>query len=332
MYEKLPGGVVKCGMCAHTCTVKPGKRGMCGVRENREGTFVSLVYGRLISGAVDPIEKKPLYHFLPGSLSYSIASVGCNFRCRHCQNADISQLPREAPEMDVPGQESTPQMVVAEALAAGCKSIAYTYTEPTVFMEFALETAKFAREKGLKNVFVSNGFMTPESVDLIAPYLDANNIDLKGDDGFYHVVCGGRLAPVQETIGRMKELGVWVEVTTNIIPGMNDSEEALEHIARFIASVGKDIPWHVTRFHPAFKLTDREPTPLDTLRRAREIGMRNGIMNVYIGNVPRSGAEDTLCYRCGVTLVQRSGFSLEADMISGGSCYACGINQPGVWD
>ncbi len=332
LYEKLPGGEVKCGMCAHRCKIKPGKRGICSVRENQDGTLVSLVYGKLISAATDPVEKKPLYHFLPGSLSYSIASVGCNFRCRHCQNFGISQLPRGLGDSPIPGEESTPQMVVAEAMGAGCRSISYTYTEPTIFMEFALETARFAKEKGLKNIFVSNGFMTPESVDLIAPYLDANNIDLKGDDGFYRVFCGGRLAPVQETIIAMKERGVWVEVTTNIIPGLNDSDETLEMLARFIASVDKDIPWHVTRFSPAFQMKDKEPTPLDTLKRARETGMRCGLMNVYIGNVPGSGAENTLCHRCGEVLIQRAGFRVEQDMISGGSCYSCGINQPGVWE
>ena len=319
-------------MCAHGCTIKPGKRGICSVRENQDGTLISLVYGKLISAAVDPIEKKPLYNFLPGSKSYSIASAGCNFRCKHCQNHEISQLPRSLKGADMPGEESTPQMVVADALGAGCASISYTYTEPTVFMEFALETAKFAREKGLRNVFVSNGFMSPESVDLIAPYLDANNIDLKGDDGFYRVFCGGRLAPVQDTIMRMKEKGVWVEVTTNIIPEINDSDDTLEMLARFIATVSKDIPWHVTRFHPAFQLLDKEPTPLDTLRRARVIGLRSGLMNVYIGNVRGSGAENTVCHRCGATLIKRSGFQMEADMISGGSCYSCGIGQPGVWE
>jgi pyruvate formate lyase activating enzyme len=332
LYKKNPDLSVVCAMCAHRCTIKPGKRGICSVRENQDGTLVTLIYGKLISAGADPIEKKPLFHFIPGTRSYSIASVGCNFRCRHCQNSDISQLPRDLRDGDLPGEESTAQMVVAEAMAAGCDSISYTYTEPTIFMEFALETAKFAREKGLKNVFVSNGYMTPESVKLIAPYLDANNIDLKGDDGVYRVFCGGRLAPVQETISLMKENNVWVEVTTNIIPDINDSDESLTMMAKFIASVDKDIPWHVTRFMPAFEIKDKEPTPLSTLKRAREIGMRNGIKNVYIGNHPGSGAENTECFNCGVTLIERSGFKTGADMISGGSCFSCGINQPGVWE
>jgi pyruvate formate lyase activating enzyme len=174
--------------------------------------------------------------------------------------------------------------------------------------------------------------MTPESVELIAPYLDANNIDLKGDNNFYRVFCGGKFEPVLETIRMMKQMGVWVEVTTNIIPDLNDTEEILEMIAKSIASVSKEIPWHVTRFHPAYQVMDKEPTPLDTLRRARDIGMRNGIMYVYIGNYPGSGAENTFCYRCGETLIKRSGFQVEGDMISGGSCFSCGINQPGVWD
>ncbi len=223
-------------------------------------------------------------------------------------------------------------MVVADALAAGCQSISYTYTEPTISMEFVLEVAKFAKEQSLKNVFVSNGFMSPESADLITPYLDANNIDLKGDDGFYRVFCGGRFDPVLDTIRRMKENGVWVEVTTNIIPELNDSDDTLKMLARAIASVSKEIPWHVTRFKPDFQMKDKDTTPLDTLRRAREIGLRSGLLNVYIGNVPGNGAENTVCHRCGETLIKRNGFMLEADMISGGSCYACGINQPGVWE
>ena len=332
LYEKLDDGVVKCSLCAHRCKIKPGKRGICMARENQDGTLMSRVYGKLVAAHPDPIEKKPLYHFMPGTKAFSIATAGCNLRCKHCQNYEISQVLREYPDAPPPGEESTPMMVVAEAMGAGCESIAYTYTEPTIFMEFMAETAVFAHEKGIKNVFVTNGFMTPESVEFIAPHLDAANIDLKGDNGVNRVFSGGRLEPVQETIRLMKQKDIWVEVTTNIIPEINDSEETLQMIASFIASVGKDIPWHVTRFHPAYQLMDRDPTSLDTLRRAREIGLRSGLMNVYIGNYPGSGAENTVCHRCGETLVRREGMSLLADMISGGSCFSCGINQPGRWD
>lgn len=222
-YERLGDRKVRCFLCAQHCIISPGKRGICAVRENIEGTLYSLVYGKIVAHHIDPIEKKPLFHFYPGSRSYSIATVGCNFRCLHCQNYDISQYPKIYP--DIPGEKMSPEEVVREAEISGCQSISYTYTEPTIFFEFAYDCARIAHEKGIKNVFVSNGYTSPEATRAIAPYLDANNIDLKGDDNFYKKVAGARLQPVLDTIKLMKELGVWVEVTTLIIPAYNDSED-----------------------------------------------------------------------------------------------------------
>ncbi len=332
LWEKLDRDRVKCAMCAHRCTIEPGRRGICGVRENREGTLYSLVYGVLVSGNVDPIEKKPLFNFLPGTKSYSIATVGCNLRCAHCQNADISQFPINAvPGEEMPGERMTPEQVVAAAERTGCASIAYTYTEPTIFMEFCLDTAKLARGRGIRNVFVSNGFMTPESARLIAPYLDADNIDLKGNDEFYHKVCKARLGPVLDTIRLMKELGVWVEVTTLVIPGWNDSDKDLTEIAAFIHSVDPAMPWHVTGFYPTYHMLDRPSTPVETLRRARKIGIDAGLKYVYEGNRPGEGGENTYCPQCHELLIERMGFYLSRIALMNGKCPKCGTLQSGVW-
>jgi pyruvate formate lyase activating enzyme len=332
LYEKLEGEKVKCGLCAHRCTIKEGRRGKCGVRENRGGTLMSLVYGKLISANVDPIEKKPLFHYNPGSRSFSIATAGCNFRCLHCQNYDISQWPHDRAGVHLPGEEATPEGVVEAALNTGSKSISYTYTEPTIAMEFYLETARLARERGLGNVFVSNGYMTPESAGMMAEVLDANNIDLKGDEKFYKDICGAHLEPVKETIRIMKEAGVWVEVTTLVIPGHNDSDEVLRTIAEFIASVDPFIPWHVTRFYPTYKLTTSPPTPIDSLERARQTGKDCGLMYVYEGNVPGEGGENTYCHNCGELLIERIGFTIRTNrMQEGGRCPSCDTTQKGKW-
>ena len=328
-YEKLDDKKVRCYLCAHQCTVSDRKRGMCGVRENMDGTFYSLVYGKLISMNIDPIEKKPLFHFCPASHSMSIATAGCNFKCLHCQNFDISQYPTE--HADIPGQYVTPEQVVTAAEEAGCKSISYTYTEPTIFFEFAYDCARLAREKGIKNVFVSNGYTGPEAVRTIAPFLDGNNIDLKGDNEFYKNVCGAKLQPVLNTIKLMHDLGVWVEITTLIIPGHNDSEESLGGIIDFIKSVDRSIPWHVTQFSPTYELTDRPRTPLASLRRAREMGIISGLKYVYEGNVPGEGTENTYCHNCGELLVERFGYSISHNRIKDEKCFNCLTNIEGVW-
>jgi len=328
LYEKIGNGKVKCHLCAHNCSISPGRRGICAVRENRDGILYTLVYGKIIARHIDPIEKKPLFHFYPGSMSYSIAAVGCNLRCMHCQNYVISQYPKKHP--DIPGEDMTPEQVVSEAELRGCKSISYTYTEPTIFMEFAYDCAALARKKGIKNVFVSNGFMSPESASLIAPYLDANNIDLKGDDNFYKKVAGASLQPVLETIRLMKKLGVLVEVTTLIIPNYNDSDEFLGWAAEFIKSVDPSIPWHVTQFYPTYNLLDQPRTPISTLRMAKDIGLKAGLKYVYEGNVPGEGGENTCCPSCRELLIERFGFSLTAIKMKDSGCSKCGAQIDGI--
>jgi len=330
LYKKLANNKVHCHLCAHRCVIDEGKRGKCFVRENRAGTLYSLVYGKLISMNIDPIEKKPLFHFQPSSHSLSIATAGCNFTCLHCQNSDISQFPKEH-EGSIPGNEVSPESVVASAVSNGCKSISYTYTEPTIFMEFAHDCAQMAREKGIKNIFVSNGFMTPESADYIIPVLDGNNIDLKGDEEFYKKICGAHLKPVMETIRRMKKGGVWVEVTTLVIPGHNDSDHVLKMISDFIVSVDPDIPWHVTQFYPTYKLNDLPRTPVSTLKRAREIGLKAGLKYVYEGNVPGEESESTFCPKCGALLIKRIGFSVIENKLKDSLCPSCNLDIPGIW-
>ncbi len=322
---------VICSLCSHRCRIAEGKRGICKVRQNKDGTLYTLVYGKLVSTNVDPIEKKPLFHVLPGSRSFSIATVGCNFRCRHCQNYQISQYP-VLHEGEITGAEVTPQQVVATAQKYDCATISYTYIEPTIFYEFAYDTAQLAHHQGIKNVFVSNGYTSPEATRKIAPYLDANNIDLKAfSDKFYRQVCGARLAPVLETIELMKSLGVWVEVTTLIIPGWNDSEAELQKIAEFIISVDADIPWHVSRFHPTYKMTDRSATPVSTLLRAREIGLAAGLKYVYVGNIHGENGEDTTCPNCGKTIIARTGYTIVSQAHENGVCNSCGSGLAGIF-
>ena len=331
LYEPADGDRVKCKLCCHRCVIKEGGRGICGVRENRSGILHTLVYGRLIARHIDPIEKKPLFHFQPGSLSYSIATVGCNFRCLFCQNAEIAQMPAERNGM-IMGDTFSPEEVVKAAIKGDCRSISYTYTEPTIFFEFAYETAKLARKKGLRNVFVTNGYMTPEALRMISPYLDAANVDLKAfTDDFYKTRCGARISHVKETLRNMKSLGIFVEVTTLLIPGLNDDEEELRDLAVFISeSIGPETPWHISRFHPTYKLTDRPSTPVDTLVRAREIGFKAGLRYVYTGNVPGENGENTFCHRCGEMIIQRWGFNIGKYLIKDGCCAHCGAGIDGV--
>jgi pyruvate formate lyase activating enzyme len=328
-YEKLEGNAVHCYLCSHHCRISEGKRGICSVRENINGTLYTLVYGKLIASAVDPIEKKPLFHFLPGSRAYSVATVGCNFRCLNCQNYDISQMPK--PQRQVPGEHVTPEEVVEAAKLYKCESIAYTYNEPTIFFEYAYDIAKLAKKEGIKNVFVSNGYTTPEALRVMAPYLDANNIDLKSfSDDFYRKVCGARLEPVIDCIRLHKQLGIWIEITTLVIPSLNDSEENFRKIAEFIRNLDPGIPWHVSRFHPDYKLLDLPPTPVETLDRARKIGLEAGLKYVYQGNVPGEG-ENTNCPSCGKLLIERRGYEVTRYRVKDGKCPHCGANIDGVW-
>jgi pyruvate formate lyase activating enzyme len=332
LYEKLDDQKVRCSLCSHRCVISEGRRGICNVRENRSGVLNTLVYGRLIARHIDPIEKKPLFHLLPGSLSYSIATVGCNFRCRFCQNADIAQLPTDRGGA-ILGDSVTPEEVVKAAERADCSSIAYTYTEPTVYFEFALATARLAHARGLRNVFVTNGYMTGESLDMIAPVLDAANIDLKAfNPKFYKEVCGAKMKHVQASLLNMKSKGILVEVTTLIIPGMNDDPDELKALARFLAQEsGRDTPWHISRFHPTYRLTDRPPTPVKTLQLAREIGLAAGLKYVYTGNVPGDSGENTFCPACGEILITRWGFQVQKMRLAAGRCANCGEKIEGLW-
>ena len=332
LYEHLKDKKVRCNLCKHRCVIEDGRRGICGVREDRDGVLNTLVYGKLIARHIDPIEKKPLFHFLPGSLSYSIATAGCNFKCLFCQNADISQMPSEYNGL-ITGDSVTPEDVVSEAVKGKCRSISYTYTEPTVFFEFALDTAKLARKKGLKNIFVTNGYMSKEALGMIQPFLDAANVDLKAyNKDFYKKMCGAKLENVKETLVDMKSSGIFVEVTTLLIPGLNDDKKELEELAMFISgSLGPGTPWHISRFHPTYKLEDRPSTPVETLVAAREIGINCGLKYVYTGNVHGEEGGNTFCYGCGKMLIERIGFYVKKNTLDEGMCPHCGEHMDGVW-
>ncbi len=330
-YEKLEESTVSCHLCPHNCKINESKRGICGVRENKDGVLYSLVYGKLVAQSIDPIEKKPFFHFYPGSTSYSIATVGCNFRCKNCQNFDISQMPKDKKGRIV-GEDISTQEIVAAAKHHDCRSISCTYTEPTIYFEYAYDIAKLAHEAGIYNVFVSNGYTTEEAIRTLAPYLDAINVDLKVlSEELYHKNCGGHLQPVLDAIKLYKSLGVWVEVTTLVIPTLNDSEEDFRGLAEFIKSVGVDIPWHISQFYPTYKLTDLPPTPVTTLHEARDIGRDVGLRYVYEGNVPGKGGENTCCYNCGTLLIRRYGFQILENNMSDSKCPHCGATIDGVF-
>ncbi|MDD2464905.1 MAG: AmmeMemoRadiSam system radical SAM enzyme [Desulfobulbus sp.] len=330
-YQPAEAKAVVCQLCHHRCRIPAGKRGRCGVRENREGRLFSLVYGRLVAESIDPVEKKPMFHLLPGSRSYSISTVGCNFQCSHCQNYQISQYPL-VHHGQISGVGRSPATVVDQAEQAGCATLSYTYVEPTIFYEFAYDCCRLARKRGIKNIFVSNGYMTPEVVRHLAPVLDGINIDLKAfNSAFYQKICKARLEPVLENIRLFYELGVLVEVTTLVIPTLNDSESELRSIARFLRSVSVDIPWHVSGFHPTYQMLDRPSTPAETLVKAREIGLSQGLRFVYTGNVAGAGGEDTYCPGCNSLLIRRQGFNSRIQDLEKGHCRRCGVPVAGVW-
>jgi pyruvate formate lyase activating enzyme len=328
-YKKIGNNQVMCHLCSHRCTINDTKRGICGVRENQKGVLYTLVYGKVISESVDPIEKKPLFHFYPGSTAYSIATMGCNFRCDNCQNWEISQLPK--PKNPVIGQDTPPIEIVKRAKRRGCKSIAYTYTEPVIFMEYAYDIAKNAIQAGIKNVLVTNGYITKEALLDVAPYFHAANIDLKSfSNDFYIKNCGARLNPVLEAIKLHKKLGIWIEITTLIIPDLNDQEDTFRDIAQFIKSVGEEIPWHISRFYPSFQLIDRPPTPIKTLQTAKKIGQEIGLKHIYIGNVPGED-ENTYCRNCTKLLIERHGYNVTGNKIVNSKCSKCGLEIKGTW-
>ena len=330
LYKKEKDDHVFCFLCNHKCRIAPGKYGICGVRQNQKGDLKTLVYGEVIAAHVDPIEKKPLYHYLPGSLAFSIATVGCNFRCPFCQNWQISQSNKK--DGSKAGESFMPPDIVKAALRQGCRSISYTYTEPTIYYEFAFDTARLAKEAGLGNSFVTNGYMTPEALEEIKPYLDAANVDLKAfNENFYRKMCGAHLEPVLDSIRTMKELGIWVEITTLLIPGQNDDSEELKKLAAFIAGVDPDIPWHISRYHPDYKYSESPATPIETLRNAYRIGTEAGLHYIYIGNVIGE-SEATLCPECGQALIQRSGYHTSKGKIKNSRCEYCGASIAGIFD
>lgn len=329
LYERLSDDRLRCHLCAHKCTIAPSHRGVCGVRENRDGRLHTLVYGMVIAENVDPIEKKPLFHVYPGSRSLSVATVGCNFRCTFCQNHSISQMPRD--EGTIMGSERTPESVVQRAVQSGSRTIAYTYTEPTIFFEFASEVGLLARKNDIGNVFVSNGFMSQECIELTPPFLDAANIDLKSfSDDFYRRYCGARLQPVLDSLKTLKDQGIWIEITTLIIPDLNDSDEELRNIAQFIASLGAETPWHISRFHAHYKMEHTPPTSRATLHRAWNIGKEAGLKYVYTGNIPGDEGEHTFCASCGHLLIERFGFTVKRIDLKGRACPHCAAPLDGI--
>ncbi len=332
IYEKLNDKAVRCGICRHACVIGEGKRGICRVRENHDGRLLSLVYPRLIAQSVDPIEKKPVFHLKPGSFSYSIATVGCNFKCAFCQNSDIAQRPSDGDGM-IQGRDATPKEIVKQALSLGCESIAYTYTEPTVFFELAFHTAELAKENGLYNVFVTNGYMSEKALDMISPYLDAANVDLKAfTDKFYKTYCRSGLEPVKENIRHMLDLGILVELTTLLIPGLNDDKKELTAMADYIAKdLGEETPWHISRFHPCYRMTDRPSTPVSSLMSAFEAGKNAGLRYVYTGNVQGLPSENTFCHSCKSLLVKRQGYQIENLLLLGGKCPDCKTPVHGIY-
>ena len=331
LYEKKEDKNVRCCLCGHNCLIRPGKRGLCAVRENRGGELVSLVYGKVIARNIDPIEKKPLFHVYPGSLTYSIATVGCNLKCRFCQNADIAQLPSDQGGRII-GRETPPQDIVNHAAQSGCRTIAYTYTEPTVYFEYALDTAKLAHNKGIANVFVTNGSMSTDALGLIAPYLSAANVDLKAySNTFYKEQCGYRLDLVKKTLVEMKKRNIFIEITTLLIPDLNDNKTELADMASFIANeLGDETPWHISRFYPTYKLLDKPRTPVSSVQKARDIGFERGLKYVYTGNAPGDDGESTFCYGCREPLIERWGFSIRKNKVRNGACPKCGATIHGI--
>lgn len=315
---------IQCQACAHFCRIPEGQRGQCGVRENSDGTLRTLSYDSIAALNLDPIEKKPLFHYLPGTTTLSLGTPGCNLSCSFCQNASLSQPPRQG--KPVRGEAVSPKELIRMAQASGAASLAYTYSEPTVFIELVCDTAELASTNGLGNVLVSNGFQSPECLDLLGPVVQAANIDLKAfSERFYRDICGAKITPVLKNLVHMKRLGWHLEVTTLVIPGENDSDQELTDIARFIlADLGADTPWHVSRFHPCHQMIDHSPTSLDTLKRAWDIGKAAGLWHVFVGNVPGSGLENTICPGCGHVVMERNGFTVLRDRMEKGKCRGCG--------
>lgn len=334
LSKTLHNGDIICQACAHVCKLEEGEYGICGVRRVEGGELKLLVYGLAAALNIDPVEKKPMFHFLPDTSVLSFGTVGCNFKCKFCQNYTISQYPQEH-QHHIIGQELSPERIVALALENGCDSIAYTYNEPIVFFEYTYDTAKLAHAQGLKNIYVTSGYETRKALDLLAPYLDGMNIDIKSfSDTFYRETCGARLKPVLEAVRYAHEKGIWIEITTLLISGKNDSDEEIRSIARFIADLDASIPWHLSAFHPTYKMLDIPRTPAQTLRRAYKIGQEEGLKYLYVGNIDDEDYESTYCPQCHDKVIERHGNIgqfVTNRLDKKGTCPNCSYLLEGVW-
>jgi len=326
LYKKIKNDLVQCYVCNHYCSIANGRRGFCGVRQNNNGLLYSLNYDKIIAKHVDPIEKKPLFHFLPGSFSYSISAIGCNFRCAQCQNWEISQATNLYPK-DIPGEKMTPKEIVNEAIKNNCPSISYTYTEPTVFLELALETMKIAHKKEVKNIWVSNGYISQETIEMIAPYLDAINVDLKFfTEGNYQKICQAKLAPVLKNLKEFYQRKICLEITTLLIPDLTDGENQIEKMAKFIKNeLGDDVPWHLSKFHPDYQMIDKKTTSDENLNQAYETGKKIGLKYVYLGNISSDYRENTYCPKCNKLNIERNFYHIKR-FDKNGRCFNCQEN------
>ncbi len=337
LYKKLTDNKVQCLACSHKCIINEEQTGICGVRQNKQGDLYLLVHNKPISVNIEPVEKKPLFHFLPGEKIFSLGTIGCNFGCEFCQNWEISQLPKTIDAIRQTGYERQqetwmPETIVQHCLESKIPMIAYTYNEPTIWTEYAYETMKLAKEKGIKNIWVSNGFMSQETLDLISPYLDAINIDLKSfSEDFYKNICKARLEPVKENIKKIHEKGIWLEVTTLIIPKINDSDKELQQIAEFLKNISENIPWHISAFYPGYKMVDISSTPKESLIKAYQIGKQAGLKYVYIGNTPDAEYESTYCPKCNFLLIKRLGLDMIENKIQDGKCPKCNTEIKGIF-
>jgi len=324
LWDRLADNYVKCRLCRFACQIAPGQRGRCQVRENVAGELFSLTYHALCSAQADPVEKKPLFHYRPGERTFSIATMGCNFQCDFCQNWQISQAPRQSEGLR--GEAADPEQIVQAGQRQRCTSLAYTYTEPTIFFELAQACGLLARARGLGNIFVSNGYMSDETLELMTGFVDAINVDLKSfRAAFYRDCCKASLAGVLESLRYLaQKTDIWLEVTTLVVPGLNDGEEELKDIALFMVNeLGDQVPWHISRFYPQYERRELPATPADTLMRAYDIGKQAGLRYVYVGNLPGGGRENTYCHKCGQLLIERRGYQLGQIHLSGGHCPQC---------
>lgn len=332
LYKKQKGKNVKCTACRHFCTIRDGEFGLCGIRKNEEGILYLTVYGLTSGTGIDPVEKKPLFHFMPGSQVFSVGTIGCNFACAFCQNAWMSQANKDSSVPIPPLEELPPEEIVEFCLEEDIPIIAYTYNEPAIFFEYTYDTAKLASKEGIKNIYVSNGYASKEAIDKISPYLDGINIDLKAfTENFYKDLCKARLEPVLDNIKYYYKKGIWVEITTLIIPTKNDSEKELTQIAQFIASISKSIPWHVTRFTPTYKMDKIPSTPEETIKKAYQIGKKAGLEYVYAGNIHGEDLHSSYCPKCNKVLVKRDWGYTKIQNLKNGKCSNCGKKIKGVW-